>query len=263
MRSFGLLFCAVLLIALGLGAQLPSPASAADLDCADFSSQAEAQENLLPGDPYGLDGDSDGIACEDNPCPCSSATGGGGGSQPSVPAASPPPPPPPPYRLGKGAAKAAAKRVARRFVQRNAQVDSLAFGGCGRLATRRIDCHLTARGSTPLERTTCQLRVTVGAKNRHPVARLASTRCQTESLLLLTYARAKQAMLEAANPIAGKRVSIFLTRINRLEFEGRAEWGQPGPTPGRPENCSLELFAELLPSDEVRALVGEPACTGT
>jgi len=114
MRSCGLLFCAVLLITLGLGAQLPGPASAADLDCADFSSQAEAQENLLPGDPYGLDGDSDGIACEDNPCPCGSATAGGGESQPSVPA---PPPPPPPYRLSMGAAKAEAKRIARRFVR--------------------------------------------------------------------------------------------------------------------------------------------------
>jgi hypothetical protein len=255
----GLLSCAVLLIALGLTAGPASSASAADLDCADFSSQAEAQENLLPGDPYGLDGDSDGIACEDNPCPCSSATGGGGGSQPSVPA----PPPPPPYRLGKGAAKAEAKRIARRFVRRSAQVDSLAFGGCQRLATRRIDCRLTARGSTPLQRTTCKLRVSVRAMNRHPVGRLASPRCRTESLLLLTYARAKQAMLEVANPIAGKRVSIVLNRINRLEFEGGAEWGRPGPTSARPENCSLELFAELLPSDEVRTLVGEPACTGT
>lgn len=27
---------------------------------------------MLPGDPYGLDADHDGIACEDLPCPCSS-----------------------------------------------------------------------------------------------------------------------------------------------------------------------------------------------
>ncbi len=260
MKSLGILFCVIALVALGLDAQLPSSASAADLDCADFSSQAEAQENLLPGDPYGLDGDSDGIACEDNPCPCGSATGGDEGSQPSVPA---PPPPPPPYHLSKSAARAESKRIVRRFVRGNARVDSLSFGGCRRLATRRIDCSFTVRGSTPLQRTTCNLRVTVRAKDRHPAGRLASPECRTESLLLLTYERAKQSMLEAANPIAGKRVSIILTRINRLEFEGRAEWRRPGPTPTTPESCSLELHAELLPSDVVRVLTGEPSCVVT
>jgi hypothetical protein len=254
------LFCAVVLLALGLGAQLPSAASAADLDCADFSSQAEAQESLLPGDPYGLDGDSDGVACEDNPCPCSSATGGNEESPPSTPA---PPPPPPPYHLNKSTARAESKRIARRFVRRNEQVDSLAFGDCRRLGTRRVDCNLTALGRTPRQRTTCNLRVAVGAKNRHPVGRLASTRCRTESLLLLTYERARQSMLEAANPIAGKRVSIVLTRINRLEFEGEAEWGRPGPTPASPDTCSLELLAELLPSDLVRVRVGELVCAAT
>ena len=67
---------------LGAAAAAPQSALAVDYDCADFSSQAEAQEYLLPGDPHRLDGDSDGVACEDLPCPCSSA--------------SPPPPPPPP-----------------------------------------------------------------------------------------------------------------------------------------------------------------------
>ena len=33
------------------------PAAARDYDCADFANQAEAQEYLLPGDPYRLDGD--------------------------------------------------------------------------------------------------------------------------------------------------------------------------------------------------------------
>jgi hypothetical protein len=59
----------------------PQSAMAVDYDCADFSSQAEAQEYLLPGDPYRLDGDGDGVACEDLPCPCSAAS-------------SPAPPPP-------------------------------------------------------------------------------------------------------------------------------------------------------------------------
>jgi len=39
----------------------------ADRDCADFDSQAEAQNFLEasgPGDPHRLDGDDDGVACE-------------------------------------------------------------------------------------------------------------------------------------------------------------------------------------------------------
>jgi endonuclease YncB( thermonuclease family) len=55
------------------------PASAADRDCAHFSTQAAAQDYFLalggPGsDPDRLDGDGDGIACETNPCPCSYST---------------------------------------------------------------------------------------------------------------------------------------------------------------------------------------------
>jgi hypothetical protein len=178
MKSLGLL-CAVVLIALGLGAQLPGAASAADLDCADFSSQAEAQENLLPGDPHGLDGDSDGVACEDNPCPCSMVTGGGAGSPLPSPAPAPAPPPPPPYRLSKSTARAEAQRIAGQFVGRNPQVDSLSFGGCRRLATRRVDCRLTARGSAPRQHTTCGLKVVVTARDRQPVGQLVSTDCRT------------------------------------------------------------------------------------
>lgn len=60
-------------------------ARATDYDCSDFANQAEAQEYLLPGDPYNLDGDGDGIACESLPCPCSKASGGEGGNSPDVP----------------------------------------------------------------------------------------------------------------------------------------------------------------------------------
>jgi hypothetical protein len=40
-----------------------------DLDCADFATQAEAQATLDadPSDPYGLDGEGDGIPCESLP----------------------------------------------------------------------------------------------------------------------------------------------------------------------------------------------------
>src|SRR6476659_1203325 len=76
-------------------AQTPEVAKAVDYDCSDFSTQAEAQRYLLPGDPYRLDGDNDGIACESLPCPCSYGSEGGS-PPPTPPAPSPPPVPPAP-----------------------------------------------------------------------------------------------------------------------------------------------------------------------
>jgi endonuclease YncB( thermonuclease family) len=79
-------------LACALITALPSPASAADRDCADFPNQAAAEAWLhaYAGDPDGLDGDSDGVACESLPCPCAGAT-----ATPLPPSAPPPPPPPP------------------------------------------------------------------------------------------------------------------------------------------------------------------------
>jgi hypothetical protein len=58
-----------------LFAALPSPASASDKDCADFATQRAAQVFFIKHggpryDPDRLDGDNDGVACEDNRCPC-------------------------------------------------------------------------------------------------------------------------------------------------------------------------------------------------
>ena len=50
-----------------------------DVDCGAFASQASAQLYLLDGDPFRLDGDGDGVACADLPCPCSKAAGGNSG----------------------------------------------------------------------------------------------------------------------------------------------------------------------------------------
>jgi hypothetical protein len=80
-----LLSCAAVLALTLLGT---TPAHAVDYDCGDFSNQAEAQGYLSPGDPHRLDGDNDGIACEDLPCPCSYAS-------PTPPPLPPPPPPSP------------------------------------------------------------------------------------------------------------------------------------------------------------------------
>ena|SRR5690349_25040507 len=61
--------------ALGAIALAPAPAVAADRDCPDFSTQRAAQFFFLRhggprSDPDRLDADHDGVACEDNPCPC-------------------------------------------------------------------------------------------------------------------------------------------------------------------------------------------------
>lgn len=61
---------------------VPASAAAIDYDCADFATQEEAQKYLLPGDPYNLDGDNDGIACEDLP---RGSSGGGGGESTTTP----------------------------------------------------------------------------------------------------------------------------------------------------------------------------------
>ena len=42
----------------------PAVPPGGDVDCSDFASEAEAAPYLLPGDPYDLDGDNDGRACE-------------------------------------------------------------------------------------------------------------------------------------------------------------------------------------------------------
>ncbi len=66
-----------------------SPASAAGKNCSDFPSQAAAQAWLhaYAGDPDGLDGDDDGIACEALPCPCAGAGAPATPEPPKAPAA--------------------------------------------------------------------------------------------------------------------------------------------------------------------------------
>lgn len=86
-RRLALTICAVAALM-----ALPSPAAAThtgDVDCPDFATQAAAQSHLLahPGDPDGLDGDHDGVACETLPCPCA-----GKGAVVAPPAAVAPPP---------------------------------------------------------------------------------------------------------------------------------------------------------------------------
>jgi excalibur calcium-binding domain-containing protein len=253
-----LLLSAVLALA-AVALLAPAPAAAGtDYDCSDFANQAEAQEYLLPGDPYRLDGDDDGIACEDLPCPCSygeggSGGGGGGGGNGATK--------PPPYRLPKAAARRAARSLALKFVRRNQQVSSLSMGGCRRLGDRRIDCRATARGRTSATKTTCYLRIAVRAVNRRPKARRASSRCHTRTTLRLTAAQARAAFRSRGAEMAGKPVAIaILGRTSIISIAGMAQWTQR-PTPASPmEGCIAMMEATLTPNRQVRVAVLESKC---
>jgi hypothetical protein len=151
--------------AVGLLLLTPSGALAADLDCSDFSTQEEAQEHLLPGDPHGLDGDNDGIACE------------------SLPHGTPPPPPPDDRGgdgssdhtpLDKPAARHAAKRKARRFLRNHRNLNRIAFKGCSRRNRDKIGCNFVLRRG----RTSCWLRVVVRGEGTDLRARVARVRCR-------------------------------------------------------------------------------------
>lgn len=72
----------------------PAPATHGfDKDCGDFATQAAAQYHLNahPGDPDGLDGDRDAIACESNKCPCYRGTATGPEPVYALPTATPTP----------------------------------------------------------------------------------------------------------------------------------------------------------------------------
>ena len=258
-RSIGL--AALVLVVVGFALTVSTPAMAGDLDCADFASQAEAQENLAPGGPDGLDGDGDGIACEDNPCPCSTATGGDGDGDGDGDGSDPAPPRPPPYRLSKPAARAEAKQLARRFVGRSPRVESLAFNGCRRLGPRRIDCDFTARGRAADSRTTCHLRVAVRARNRQPDGQLIP-RCVTRSELKLTVARALPPIRARASELADKPVPIVaVERASAAAIRGLAEWTQPAISPpGAREECFALMEATLSGNDTITVRLIESDC---
>jgi hypothetical protein len=57
-----------IILTAGMSVPMAGTALAADRDCPDFASQADAQAafDAVPGDPERLDGDNDGQACEDH-----------------------------------------------------------------------------------------------------------------------------------------------------------------------------------------------------
>ena len=68
---------AIAVLCVGLSVPMIGTASAADRDCKDFASQADAQAALLPGDPERLDQNDNGIACEDFKYTTTGTTSGG------------------------------------------------------------------------------------------------------------------------------------------------------------------------------------------
>lgn len=244
----------LVVVAVAAGLALPAGSTAAphasvsavDYDCADFATQEEAQEQLSPGDPHGLDGDNDGVACEDLP---SGAGGGdpGGGSGEGGQAQTPLPPP----KLEKGAARRAAKRVARRYVGRSRRVEAVGFGGCGRRSRTKVVCRFVARGRSAGLRTTCRLRVVVRGEGSAARARLAGHSCRSRRLIYLTYGRARQAMQRAADAAAGRRAGLSeIERIDRRRFAAVGEWRRP-LLDGVSEICTVQLRAVALSSGKV------------
>jgi hypothetical protein len=220
-----------------------------DYDCADFANQAEAEEYLLPGDPYNLDADGDGIACEDLPCPCSYSPGGsgeGGGSTTTAPT------PPKPPKLNKAVARSAAMAKSRRYNRRNRLISRVSFQGCRRSSRYKIRCSFYGTGSTQTTSTTCNITVIVKGEGS-----LASTKlrpsCRTERLLYLTFQRALPAIREAAEELASHGVLLVDSeRVSNVEIEATAEWTQPAKS-GR-EECEVRFFARLNGFDDL--LVG-------
>jgi hypothetical protein len=257
----------VLLIALaGLAggailAASPSHARAADYDCADFADQAEAEEYLLPGDPYRLDADSDGIACEDLPCPCSSSpgSGGGGGGGASEPAKPTPPP-----ELEKAAAREAAKRRARSYNRRSLAIDTIAFNGCARRSREKVVCLFTGRGHTLGSVTTCHLRIPVAGQGSDAGAEGPKTRCHSaQRRQRLSYARARAALRSDANQITGKPVTLAaVERLGPTTFAASAEWSQSAAN-GKLRICNLELEVSLRPSNVLRMRTVSRECDGS
>jgi hypothetical protein len=237
-------------------ALMPATAAAVDYDCADFASQEEAQEYLLPGDPYGLDGDDDGVACEDLP------SGGGGGRSEGGEGGSAPSAPPPPPELSKDVARAAARSAAHTFIDHSDRLDSVTFKGCHRRALQRINCNFLAQGKTNEQRTMCRFRVSVEGLNQSPATHIGHVSCRSERLAILRYAEAKLAMQENAMGIAGKPVQLELERRNRLAFVGWAAWQQVSSNPAASESCELELVAELKDSSALRVHARNLRCRG-
>jgi Excalibur calcium-binding domain len=229
-----------------------------DYDCSDFATQAEAEEQLLPGDPYNLDADSDGIACEDLPCPCSSTPGGSGGEGDGSNSIGSVPPPPKPPKLNKAVAREAAFAKAHRYKSRNRRISLLSFQGCARRSRNKIRCRFRGRGRTPTLSTSCGITVVVTGEGSSATAKLRA-RCRSERVLYLTFARAIPAIRTAAEEAVGRSVAIAESeRLSNVEIEAVVVWMRPTKVS---EECEAAFAARLTGSEEVIVTHAVRTCT--
>jgi hypothetical protein len=227
-----------------------------DYDCADFANQAEAEEYLLPGDPYDLDADGDGIACEDLPCPCSSSAGGGGEGGGAT--TTTPPPPPKPPKLNKAAGRSAAFAKARLFNHRSRLISLIRFQGCGRRSRQKLRCNFTGIGRTQTASSTCGIVVVVTGEGSHAHTKLRAS-CRSERLLYLTFAEAIPAIREGGEEVARRGVAIVVAeRLSNVEIEATVEWMQT--TKKVPEECELRFIARLNRLEQVLVDYGALIC---
>jgi hypothetical protein len=255
-KCLGIVFVIGVLCAMGT-APSAHAAQRRDYDCSDFATQAEAEEYLLPGDPYNLDADGDGIACEDLPCPCSSTPGMGGDGGGNEVVDNPPEPPPPP-KLNKAVARRAAFAKARRFNARNKLISRISFGGCGRRSRYKIRCQYTGRGATKTLSTRCSITVEVKGEGSDARAKLRAS-CRSEKNLFLTFARAIPEIRAAAEEVARRAVTVASSRrLSPVRIEATVEW--PKTKNGATVECKERLIARLNSSDEVVVTPGAALC---
>jgi Excalibur calcium-binding domain len=217
----------------------PPQATAVDFDCGDFRDQATAQEYLRSGDPYFLDVDGDGIACEGLPCPCAKKSAEPGKSSS-------------PRHLAKVDARRAANKLAWEVARSSEDGTTAGFGGCQRRAPHRIDCLAITRRKKGTTRTVCNLRIVVRATTGNPHAGLLSSKCHTRNFLIWTEAAALVALNAEMAEIVGQPVQVTgIERASGVSFRARAEWTRPAATAAA-RNCSALLMAELIaPPDMV------------
>jgi hypothetical protein len=257
-RWLGVLLVLSFAIVLGLVARAPTAsAHRRDYDCSDFANQAEAEEYLLPGDPYGLDADSDRIACEDLPCPCAYSSGGGGGGGNTT--TTTPAPPPKPPKLNKAAGRSAALAKARHFNLRNRLVSLIRFHGCSRRSRQKLRCDFTGLGRTQTSSSTCAIAVIVTGEGSRDHAKLRAT-CRSERLLYLTFRRAIPEIRAAGEEVALRGVAIVVAeRLSDVEIEATVEWQRT--VKKTDEECEARFVARLNSLEEVVVTHEAPTCS--
>ena len=232
-----------------LTASSPPQAAATDLDCDDFSNQATAQEYLRPGDPYFLDADNDGVACEDLPCPC---VGKGKSSGQATSA---------PRRLEMNDARRMARKVAREFAQSDGNLTTVTVGKCERRAEQHVNCLAVDSGKSDTTKTICHLRVAV--RGSQPLrAKLASNNCRTRSTLTLTEADALAAISAEMTELVAQPVRILgAERTSRISFTAVVEWTRPSQA--GLEKCSAIPEAKLWDRDRITVSIPAFDCFRT